>query len=154
MGIEILVSLIAGIVSMAAGGIASSELIQKFIRRIFNLPEKKEIPYALRLSELTKKLEEASSEVDDVLQEIASVADNRQKTVEILERDLSQLEAKEVQLKEKITALENTPVEAAKHFAALVSEGEKRGAKRDYMLFGAGVLVSTLAAIAIQIFVS
>ena len=38
-------------------------------------------------------------------------------------------------------------------FAALVTPGERRSAMRDYLLFGAGVVVSTAIGIAIQIFV-
>lgn len=150
MGIEVLVSILAGLLSMVLGGVASNEALQKFFRKILKLPEPQAIPYAARLSQLTAKLDEASSEVDEVLTEISAVTDQRQKRVEKLESDLSQLELKENQLKESITALESTPVEAAKHFAALVSEGEKRGAMRDYALFGAGVIVSTVVAIAIQ----
>lgn len=153
MGLEILVSILAGVISMIAGGVASSKEIKKLVRKVLNLPQDEAISYSEKLSNLTNKLEESSREVDKVLKEIAQVADNRQKTVEKLEHDLTTLEAKENHLKEKISALESTPVEAAKHFADLVSEGEKRGAKRDYLLFGAGVLVSTVVAIAIQIFI-
>lgn len=153
MGIEILFSLLAASLSMVAGGVASSKEIQKFVRKILRLPEEEKVSYSERLSELTKKLEESSREVDEVLREIGEVTEKRQSAVEALEHDLTDLEAKEADLKEKISALENTPVEAAKHFADLVSDGEKRGAKRDYLLFGAGVMVSTVVAIAIQLFV-
>ena len=152
MGIEMFASLLAAIITIAGGGIVSSKEIQKLVRKILKLPEEAKISYSERLSELTQKLEESSREVDEVLKEIGEVTEKRQNAVDALENDLTQLESKEAHLKEKILALESTPVEAVKHFADLVTEGEKRGAKRDYLLFGAGVLVSTLVAIAIQFF--
>jgi hypothetical protein len=49
--------------------------------------------------------------------------------------------------------LEKTPLAVAEHFAKLVAPGEKRSAMRDYLLFGAGVVVSTAIGIVIQVFV-
>jgi len=150
MGIELLATLLGALTSLIAGGLLSTALTQKFIRRALNLPEKKAASYAERLSTLTQKLDAASGEVDDVLREIALVAENRQTTVEQLEKDLHHLETKEQEMKGRITALENTPVEVAEHFAELISAGEKRSTKRDYFLFGAGVLVTTAIGLAIQ----
>ena len=39
----------------------------------------------------------------------------------------------------------------AEHFAKLTEVGEKRSAKRDYLLFGAGVIVSVLTAIGLRL---
>ncbi len=61
------------------------------------------------------------------------------------------LETREKELKEKIEALESTPLPVAEHFAKLLESGEKRSAKRDYVLFGAGVVVTTGVAIIIQV---
>lgn len=149
---EILAILIAAAASMLAGGIASSQLIQKAIRKIFGLPEQKSKSYSERLSELTKKLDGASKEVDEVLQEIAGVTERRQKAVSQLEYNLVELEKHEASLKQRIEALENTPVEAAQYFTKIVSAGERRGAKRDYLLFGAGVLLTSIISIALQFF--
>ena len=152
MGIEIIALLLGGVASLLTGGIVASELARKIARLAFGSPAEEPASYAERLSILTQKLDSASSEVDDVLREIVLVAENRQKTVEKLEKELPLLESKEQELKERITALKNTPVEVAEHFAELISVGEKRGAKRDYFLFGAGVLVTTVIGITIQIF--
>jgi len=154
MEFAFLLSLVSGVLSMLAGGIVSSEIIQKLIRKIFDLPENTQQSYSERLADLTNKLDSASKEVDDVLQEISTVAINRQKTVEKLEQDLGHLEQKETDLKKRIEALEQTPVEAAQHFAELISDGDKRGAKRDYILFGAGVLITTIISIGLQFFAS
>ena len=58
---------------------------------------------------------------------------------------------REKQLKDRIAALENVPVPVAEHFAELMASGQRRTAKRDYVLFGAGVLVTTLITIIIQL---
>lgn len=149
---EVIISIIAGIVSMIAGGVASSRQFKNLFRRILGLPNVEQVAYAERLSKLTKKLQDTSGEVDEILKEIGRVSDIRQQMIASLEKKLTLLENKEVALKDKISALENTPVEAAEHFAALVSDGEKRGANRDYLLFGAGVVLSTILAISIHIF--
>ena len=69
-----------------------------------------------------------------------------------LESELATMEGREKELKERIDALEKTPLPVAEHFAKLIESGEKRSARRDYALFGAGVLVTTVVAILIQLF--
>jgi cell division protein FtsB len=151
MGIEILTSLIAGLLSLLGAGVASSELIQKLVRHFFGIQEKPKKPYGERLSELTASLTKASSEVDSILSELAQVARNRESAVQKLETDLQTLESREKELKEQIEALENTPLPVAEHFAKLLETGERRSAKRDYILFGAGVVATTIIAIIIQV---
>ncbi len=150
MGIDILLSIIAGSVSLIAGGALSNELIQKLIRQLLGIKKEREKPYSERLSELTLNLTKASSDVDSVLSEMAQVARNRESAVQKLELDLKSLEIKEKELKEKVKTLENTPLPVAEHFIKLLEYGEKRSAKRDYVLFGAGVVVTTVIAILIQ----
>ena len=91
--------------------------------------------------------------MDTVLAELAKVARNRETAVQKLENDLVSLDSREKELKTSIKTLEKTPIPVAEHFAKLVADGEKRGARRDYMLFGAGVVVTTIIAIVIQIVV-
>jgi len=151
MGIEVLVSLVAGLVSMMGFSVASSEVIRKLIHKIFGVQHELEKPYSERLSELTASLNEASRDVDSVLSELAQVAKGREAAVQKLETDLQALETREKELKDKIETLESTPIPVAEHFAKLLESGEKRSAKRDYFLFGAGVLVTTAIAIIIQV---
>jgi hypothetical protein len=54
---------------------------------------------------------------------------------------------REEELKNRIDQLQNVPLPVAEHFAALAAAGDKRSAKRDYLLFGLGVFVSTLLSI-------
>lgn len=147
---EFLVALISGLLSAIAGGVASTELVRKIIYRIL----KKELPqktYSERLSELTSSLTKASSEVDSVLGEMAQVAKERETSVNNLEKGLKDLEKREKELKEKIDLLQNVPIPVAEHFAKLVEPGEKRSARRDYILFMAGVIVTTIIAIILQL---
>jgi chromosome segregation ATPase len=151
MGIDVLTSVIAGLLSLLGAGVASSALIQKLVRRLFRIQEEPEKPYSERLSELTTSLTKASSEVDSILSELAQVARNRESAVQKLETDLQTLESREKELKEQIEALENTPLPVAEHFAKLLETGQRRSAKRDYILFGAGVVATTIIAIIIQV---
>lgn len=152
MSFDLLISIIAGLASLAAGGIASTELIQKLISQLLGRRKEIEKPYGERLAELTASLTKASRELETVLEELAQVARNRDVAVQKLEADLVALEGREKELKEKIEALEKTPLPVAEHFAKLLEVGEKRSVKRDYALFGAGVVVTTSIAIIIQVF--
>jgi len=151
MGIEILGSIVAAVTALLAALFASSELIQKLVRRLLGIREEPEKPYSERLAELTASLTKASREVDSVLSELAQVARSREGAVQKLEADLEALETREKELKQRIEALEKTPLPVAEHFAKLLQSGEKRRATRNYVLFGAGVMVTTLIAIIIQV---
>jgi uncharacterized protein (DUF3084 family) len=85
------------------------------------------------------------------LSELAQVARDREAAVSTLENQLKDLETKEKTLQQRIEHLQAVPLPVAEYFAQLTGAGERRSAMRDYMLFGAGVLVST--AISIVFFV-
>ncbi len=150
MGIEFLASLIGALASLAAGGLVVNETVRELVLTLLKkkAPPK---PYSERLHELTDSLTRASREVDALLVELSRVADDRQKAVTVLEADLSTLEGREQELKEKIQILEKVPLPVAEHFAQLLEVGEKRSARRDYLLFGSGVVVTTLLAVIIQV---
>ncbi|WP_417492066.1 hypothetical protein [Maricaulis sp.] len=152
MGIDIVVLAVSAIATLLGGRVVSSALVQKIIRTLFRIPEEPSESYADKVGRLTHQLNELSGHVDEVLREISTVTIEKQKRVEYLEESLANLEGKEKEIKEKIVALEKTPVESAKIFADLVTDGEKRGRNRDYVLFGVGVLVTTGVALLIQLF--
>lgn len=137
----------------AFGSMASYYLVDyvfKFSRRYIPKP-KDTSSYGQRLSELTLNLVKASKEVDRVLSEISAVATSREDTIKKLELNLTSLEKKESDLKLKIDTLEKLPISVAEYFAKLLETGEKRSARRDYLLFGAGVAVSTFIAIILKL---
>ena len=153
MGIEIVSTILGALASLLAGGIASTEVFQKLIHYALGKPKEPSKPYSERLAQLTANLTKASREVDNVLAELAQVAGSREAAVQKLEGDLASLESREKELKERINTLEKTPLPVAEHFASLIEAGEKQSAKRDYALFGAGVVVTTVIAVIIQVFV-
>jgi hypothetical protein len=148
VGPDLSLSIIGAAASLVAG--ASTNVIWELLRNRLKRKES-EKPYSERLAELTGNLLKASREVDAVLVELARVAQDRAKAVQQLEADLATMEGREKELKERVEALEKTPLAVAEHFATLVAPGERRSAVRDYLLFGAGVVVSTVIGIAIQV---
>lgn len=82
-----------------------------------------------------------------MLAELAQVATDRAQAVQQLETDLATMSGREQELKQRIDALEKTPLAVAEHFAKLVAPGEKRSVMGDYLLFRAGVVVSTAIAL-------
>jgi DNA repair exonuclease SbcCD ATPase subunit len=146
---EVLISLIAATVSLAAGG-AFKELFEKITPLLRRQQQKDVKSYAERLSELTQNLTSASRQVDSVLIELAQVATDRQSAAAKLEADLKALEIRETQLQQKIQHLEKLPLPVAEYFAEISKKEQKRSAWRDYLLFGAGVVLSTAIAIGLK----
>lgn len=137
--------------SFLSGGIVSlmDGLYKKFRPRVKG--EKSET-YSDKLSRLTDSLQKASGEVDVLLRELAAVAKARTTAAAELEDQLKQLSGREQEMKKRVEELRATPIPVAEHFAALISKGERRSALRDYVLFGMGVVVSTIIAILLRIF--
>jgi hypothetical protein len=90
--------------------------------------------------------------VDSVLRELSLVAREKEATVKKIEAGLGELEKRERELKQKIEALQNVPLPVAEHIAKLVEPSERRSARRDDALFGAGVVVTTLITLLLQAF--
>lgn len=128
---------------------ATTPVVRRLLRRIRGLPEEEAIreSYTERLHRLTQALHASSREVDAVLSELGQAAQEREAAVRQLEEQLSTLTLREQELQKRIDALQSVPLPVAEHFAALTSKGEKRSARRDYLLFGLGVLVSTLLSV-------
>jgi hypothetical protein len=155
MNLDILLSIISGLASLLAGGLFTAKIVQDLLKRLFPklFPAKQTPPesFSDRLSRLTTGLTKASMEVDRVLDELAQVARDRETAVKVLESNLTAMEQQEKELKKKIETLEKVPIAVADQFAKLLETGEKRSAKRDYLLFGAGVLVSTIIAVVLKL---
>ena len=147
---EILNAVLGAITTLAAAA-TFIKVLEPLFRRVFGRPQPQK-SYSERLSSLTSSLTRASREVDEVLRELAHVARDREAAVEKLEGDLAGLEGREKELKDKIEALQKTPLPVAEHFAKLLQSGERRTARRDYLLFGAGVVVTTAITVVLQLF--
>ncbi len=146
---EILSALITALVASVLG-LSWEGLLRPLFRNIFK--KKSEKSFGERLTELTANLNKASEEVDTVLREMESVTAQRQVAVQRLQTDLESMESRETELKSRIADLEKTPIPAVEHFAALINRRERRVARRDYVLFLAGVLLMTIVSLAISLF--
>lgn len=130
---------------------ATVAMIVQFGLSLFQARLKKRSPsYSERVSKLAENLARSSKEVDEILDEIASVTSERQLAAEHLEKELERLSASEDEIKRRIDTLKNVPIPVAEHFAKLLDSGDKRSARRDYLLFGAGVLTSIVSAIGLK----
>lgn len=131
------------------GGSFGILFIQAFLDALRSAkPEK---TYTERLSEHIAVLSEASRRVDSLLEELQDVASSREAAVQKLEADLTSMQERERELRQTIDDLKNVPLPVAEHFAKLTEPGERRSAWRDYILFGAGVVVSTIVGIVLEI---
>ncbi|MGA2405118.1 MAG: hypothetical protein ABSF81_00010 [Bacteroidales bacterium] len=151
MDIGIIATVIGALSSLLAGVVFSETTVRKLLFKLFRLETPKKT-YSQRLAELISNLSKSTKEVDSVINEITFVIKEREASVTKLESDLQGLSAREKELKERIETLEKVPISAADYFAKLVNTGEKRSAKRDYLLFGIGVIVTTTIAVLIQLF--
>ncbi len=146
---EMIIGILAAVASMVAGGIASTDFFRRLFRKLLKAPEPV-AGHSHRLAELIARLNEASAEVDLVLSELAIVASAKENTVSKLEEDIETLREREENLQGRIRTLTDVPLPAVDHFAQLMAGNERRKARRDYLLFGAGVIVTTIIGIIIQ----
>jgi len=126
------------------------------LRILLGIPPAKERPgpkplYSERVSQLSASLIKASSEVDCILQEMVQVSQERATAISSLEQQLTELSEEEKELRAKIESLEKTPVPVADYFATLIEGGEKRERRRDYLLFGLGLVASFPISIIVAI---
>jgi len=89
--------------------------------------------------------------MDSLIIELSEVAREREESVKKIETDLANLQSRETEMKERIGNLKKVPLPVAEYFAELTSQGEKRSARRDYLLFGAGAVVSTVITIILKL---
>ena len=71
--------------------------------------------------------------------------------MEKVEAELSALQERHTELQTRIDQLKDVPIPVAEEFAKLTQSGESRSARRDYVLFGLGVVVSTVIAIVLKL---
>jgi chromosome segregation ATPase len=128
MGIELLVSVLGAAISLLAGSLTTTEIVQRLVRKLLGREEEKQPSYSERLAELTNSLTRSSKQVDTVLAELAHVAKERENAVRELETNLVSLEGREQDLKKRIDDLQKVPLPAIEHFAKLLESGEKRSA--------------------------
>nr|WP_299033462.1 hypothetical protein [uncultured Tenacibaculum sp.] len=170
MGIEIIASLISALLALFVGALkpltdkilhpkAEKYYLEnpdtnwsKILEKIFVFDSNKNKPFKERLSESLETLKNATGEIDNVIEEISKISQEKHQTIEKLESQLGELETKETELRDKITTMEKVPVESIKHFEEILNKGNKRSAKRDYIIFTLGIVLTTVIAIVLNIF--
>jgi len=122
------------------------------IANIFSIELKEPviIPYAERINKTLKSLRKASDEMALATNEFNDIMNEKQDTIAVLERKLSELADKELEMKTKIETLQKVPIEALTYFESILIKGDKRSAYRDYILFGVGVIVSMIITIVLK----
>lgn len=101
---------------------------------------------------LFAELSVASERMDGIVSRIQDYTKARESAVAKLESQLGQLSQEEGQLRKTIEELRQVPLPAAEYFASLISEDNKRGTLRNYVLFIAGVVVSAIVTIVLKHF--
>jgi hypothetical protein len=150
MSNELTLSILGAVVAIGGGSIGVG--IYKFIDNLDKEYEKMpSISYSEKMASLTHSLVEASSEVDRVLHEMSVVSLQRESSISELESQLKELSEREKHLQDKVKTLEKVPLPAIEYFVQEVEKGEKRSAWRDYVLFGLGVIVSTITTLLLKL---
>ena len=147
MGPELIVTVLGA----ALSAIACKLVLNKFVEKLFGEETSNTVSYAERLEKLTSSLTKSSTEIDGLLNELSNVAKERQKAVDKVETELLGLQGREKELQQRIDQLKDVPLPVAEHLAKLMAPGEKRSARRDYVLFVSGVLVSTILAVLLRV---
>ena len=169
MGIEILVTVLGGIISLLAGAVLPliSKILKPYLEKeklanpdskfanllskLLSVELNDSVPsYRDRITRTLDSLKKASEEMETATFEFNSIMKEKQSTIDELESKLTGLSTKETELTSKIETLQKVPLEALTHFENILNKGDKRSAYRDYILFGTGVVVSVIVTIVLK----
>jgi TolA-binding protein len=104
-----------------------------------------------RIDRLSRALRDVNSDLQDAVEDMERELAARESALLALQERLSELGTREQDLESRIQALSKIEPEAVKVFAELTAPGEKRSARRDYVLFGAGAATSLLTSIVFEL---
>ena len=129
------------------GQVSKQPPIEAIIRRLGGEPPKaQKATFAERMRIQTQNLQLASAELDELLREMKEEAASREAAVSQLEGKVIELAEREQALQSRVEALSVVSPRAVQEFVTLLEEqqtkGERRSARRDYILFALGVLVT------------
>ncbi len=99
------------------------------------------------LTRLVKGLNKTSLELDNILAEIVEVAQNRADAATKLQAEMKRLEVAEEEYLVRIETLKNEPLRVVNNLLNELEPNRIRTPRRDFMLFLAGVLLSTIVSI-------
>jgi peptidoglycan hydrolase CwlO-like protein len=99
------------------------------------------------LTRLVQGLNKSSLELDKILEQIVEVAHHRAEAATNLQAEMKRLEQAEEEYLIRIETLKNEPLRVINDLLNELEPNRIRTPRRDFMLFAAGVVVSTLVSI-------
>jgi cytochrome c-type biogenesis protein CcmH/NrfG len=107
--------------------------------------------YSERLGAAMQQLVAESSRFDEVLREVTQLAIERERDVARASERVEALATQEAQTKARIDELSRVSVPAAEYFVEVVRQSEKNASRRDFALFLAGAVVTTIIAVVLRL---
>ena len=104
------------------------------------------------LARLANGLNETSNELDKILAQIVEVAQNRAEAAIKLQAEMKRLEEAEEEYLVKIEILKNEPLRVVSDLLNELHPSQIRSPRRDFVLFIAGVVVSTIVSFVLNYF--
>ena len=120
-------------------------------RRLRTKKSSEELTFAEKLEKSVEQLKIASKDMDKLVIDITNLTSEKHDKLSKLEEELKKLSTKEEETRKKIEVLSQVPIEALQHFEEMMKPGEKKSAKRDYLLFAAGVIFSIISTIVLKL---
>jgi predicted transcriptional regulator len=99
------------------------------------------------LTRLVKDLNKTSNELDNFLAEVVQVAKGRAEATAKLQAEINRLEQAEEEYLVRIETLKNEPLRVINDLLNELHPNQIRTPRRDFMLFVAGVVVSTIVSV-------
>lgn len=148
---EITTTVIAAIAT-AFGGVLLELLSQLLNKKIRGKPVR--ATPGERIQASINNLSKASQEVDILFQEIVMDLRNRELALAELQTKNNELAAQEEELRKRIAALKDIPVDVAEYFQKINQQNleqlDKRSGRRDLLFFILGIVLSALVSIGLQ----
>lgn len=119
--------------------------------RVFKKEKQTEPTFAEKLNASIEQLKSASKNMDNLVNSITDLTHEKHEKLTKLQIELQNLSQKEDETRKKIEVLKQIPIEALKHFEDMMKPGEKRSARRDYLLFAAGAFFSIFSTIILKL---
>jgi hypothetical protein len=103
------------------------------------------------LARLVKGLSKTSNELDKILAQIVEVAQDRAEAATRLQAEMKKLEEAEEDYLVRIEILKNEPLRVMSDLLNELQPNQIRTPRRDFMLFAAGVLLSAIISILLDL---
>lgn len=100
--------------------------------------------YSELIAQLSKNLSLTSKQIEVTILEINQVIQERERALRLLQEQLAILEKEERETRERIEELKNLPNSAVQHLLKTLEPSERASARRDYILFGLGLILGPL----------